>query len=89
MKRLRRWAIPVLLAFLMFSCAGCGDSAPVTEDEGGTPPSGSVSAESTPVYWLTQTVSFALMIFINRKTLRQGIEKFAELYGKRKLRCKK
>ena len=50
MKRLRRWAIPVLLAFLMFSCAGCGDSAPVTEDEGGTPPSGSVSAESTPVY---------------------------------------
>lgn len=45
-------------------------------------------AESTPVYWLAQTVSFALMIFINRKTLRQGIEKFAELYGKRKLRCK-
>ena len=45
-------------------------------------------AESTPVYWLAQTVSFALMIFINRKTLRQGIEKFTELYGKRKSRCK-
>jgi len=88
MKRLRRWAIPVLLAFLMFSCAGCGDSAPVTEDEGDTPPSGSVSAESTPVYSFPsgpeeQSAGYKLGRIY--KTMEEAEEHLREITGKLEL----
>lgn len=45
-------------------------------------------SEKAPLYWMLQAAAFALIIFINRKTLKQGIGKFTELYGEWKKKVK-